>query len=603
MNQTQEKIQQLETLVQAASGDRAKVDATNELAWELRITNPRRSLILSREAAALAETLGHRSGLAYSLRNMSFCHWRFSESDAALSKVFKALGLFELTGDRHGEASALSIMGSVCNSLGDFAAALEYHFKSLKMSREMQNRQTEAESLNNIGMVYRRLGDYASALERHFSSLAIFEESENKWGASSSLMQVGVVYHSLGDYNNALTFHFKALNIRKDIGDQWGEGASLMHIGTTYHSLGDDASALDCHFKSLRLKEEILDQRGQAASLRAIGNVYESHGDDDKALECYYGSLKIAESNLDRWGMSRTSIDLGKLYLKRKDTDKATDFLRSGLAIAVEIRSKELIYKAQLSLSEAAAQTGDYEQAWLAHKEYHRVKDEVFSEESDKKTKSLMIQFEAQRAQREADLYKQRTIELAEANDALREVGEQKSQLLLRLQQQAQELERQAREDGLTGLYNRRYFDNRILLEFERAKRFSHSMSAVMADIDFFKFVNDRFSHQVGDEVLRAVALILKQNCRSIDIIARYGGEEFAIVFLETPLVGAAEVCEKIRAAVQNFRWEDLHPDLSVTISMGLSDDLTVANHEKLLSAADAKLYEAKAKGRNQVRY
>jgi diguanylate cyclase (GGDEF)-like protein len=102
--------------------------------------------------------------------------------------------------------------------------------------------------------------------------------------------------------------------------------------------------------------------------------------------------------------------------------------------------------------------------------------------------------------------------------------------------------------------------------------------------------------------VLRAVARILRDGCRQIDLVARYGGEEFALVLVETPPASAALLCEKLRAAVESYDWPSLHPRLArVTLSFGLSGDLTLPDPAALLASADARLYQAKRTGRNRV--
>ena len=191
---------------------------------------------------------------------------------------------------------------------------------------------------------------------------------------------------------------------------------------------------------------------------------------------------------------------------------------------------------------------------------------------------------------------------MAQANEGLRTLTEslqranhQKSQLL-------KQLERQAREDALTGLYNRRHFDIQLAQEFARTRRFGLNLSVMICDLDNFKKINDRFSHRVGDEVLRVVARLLRDNVREIDTVARYGGEEFVGYFPETSASDAKLICERIWRAVVDYPWQGVHPNLSVTTSIGLTDDIKVLDYEKMLSLADDKMYEAKRSGKNQVK-
>jgi diguanylate cyclase (GGDEF)-like protein len=191
--------------------------------------------------------------------------------------------------------------------------------------------------------------------------------------------------------------------------------------------------------------------------------------------------------------------------------------------------------------------------------------------------------------------------ELHALTESLRSANREKEELLGRLQQQASELERQSREDGLTGLYNRRYLDSRLDFEVKRAQRYNRHIALAMADVDRFKGVNDQHSHMVGDDVLRTIANILRNQCRSIDIIARYGGEEFLLCFPETSQDNAVTVCEKIRRQVEEYDWARLQLGLKVTLSIGVAAGPPSYDVDELIAAADEKLYDAKRGGRNRV--
>src|SRR6266849_2216841 len=155
--------------------------------------------------------------------------------------------------------------------------------------------------------------------------------------------------------------------------------------------------------------------------------------------------------------------------------------------------------------------------------------------------------------------------------------------------------------DGLTGIFNRRFFELRIEEEVERARRFDSGMAVIMVDIDQFKRLNDEFGHLLGDEVLRQVSSIFSQQLRKIDVVCRYGGEEFAILLSQTTHQHALGVAEKLRRIIDTWQFPGV--PRSVTISAGVAtypEHGTTRDH--LVKAADAGLYAAKQAGRNCVR-
>jgi diguanylate cyclase (GGDEF)-like protein len=172
----------------------------------------------------------------------------------------------------------------------------------------------------------------------------------------------------------------------------------------------------------------------------------------------------------------------------------------------------------------------------------------------------------------------------------------------LRTQYLVKMLEQKAQLDGLTGLWNRRYFDQRMIQEISEAKRYSRPLSLVLCDIDRFKRLNDQFGHPFGDFVLERVAQILSGG-RTSDIACRYGGEEFGLILSSTNIEQGHEVAERLRIAIESIVWPGKQ-DLVVTASFGICDTESVGeetNPEAMLETVDSALYKAKQNGRNRV--
>ena len=143
--------------------------------------------------------------------------------------------------------------------------------------------------------------------------------------------------------------------------------------------------------------------------------------------------------------------------------------------------------------------------------------------------------------------------------------------------------------------------DHCLEREFDRARRFGHDLAVDRADLNHFKTINDCCWHGVGDQVLQAVARLLKDGCRGIDAIGRSGGEGFVRCFPEASGEAAQTVCEKLRRSIEDHDWKPLHPDPAVIISFGIADAEKASDPKELVARADQMLYAAKRAGRNRV--
>ncbi|MFC2074716.1 diguanylate cyclase [Bdellovibrionota bacterium] len=209
--------------------------------------------------------------------------------------------------------------------------------------------------------------------------------------------------------------------------------------------------------------------------------------------------------------------------------------------------------------------------------------------------KSLLKDLQKQNEQLEA-----KEKELVQINLGLEETIDGRTREIRKMNLKLQKM---AATDSLTKLGNRRFFTKRLEEELLRIERYQRPLSILVVDVDHFKHYNDLGGHLKGDQALRKISKILKENCRSVDTVARYGGEEFVLLLPETDKNGAMETAERLRRSIEEttFPFERKLPNQNLTVSIGVATAPTHCAPKNLLKKGDSALYKAKKKGRNCV--
>jgi diguanylate cyclase (GGDEF)-like protein len=578
-----------------------QVDSLNELAWELRRQDSSRALNLAGEAHTLALSLDYNKGVAYSLLAKSFALFRLARLPEARGCGEEAKGYFGTLEDKQGLLKVWNTLGIVYAESGDLLAALRAFLQVGELCKEISDYKGEADALNNIANVHSYLGDYVSALDYHFQSLAVCQAHAYPEAQTDAFLNLGVAYHELGQYTEALEYFLKGLEGAKS--EPFLHALALRNIGRSHQKLAQNDLARSYFLQSLQLSEESFDPIGISNVLDNLAVLAMSQKQAAEAEGHLQESWRLKREAGDTRGQSETLVLLGQLAVQEGNLEEAKTYLRNALVISEQIGNTIEKYQAHQHLSNVYKAQGSYKEALESFQAYSELREAMLNENSSQHLKSLRVQFEVSQAAREKEIFRLKNVELAEKNeklnklnDALQRANAEKSRLLA-------ELERQAKEDALTGLYNRRYFDDVFARSFAQSQRLTTPLSIAISDIDNFKQVNDRFSHQMGDLVLRTVAKIMKESVRDIDTVARYGGEEFLVLLPAADAQSAKVVCERIRTAVENYPWHTLNPDLKITLSMGVSDDIAVANCDRMMALADDNLYKAKRSGKNQVHF
>lgn len=571
-----------------------EVDTLNASAWELRFSDPRRGALLAGQAIVAARAALDVRGEAVALRNAGACRCRLTEYDAALTDLAAAVRLFDVLGDRAGKASALQWTGSVHWRRSDGPSALRALLDSLELARAAGDRDSEGDALNTLGTIAHGTGELDRALEYFSAALTAKEQTGDTVGILSALTNIGIVHGELGDPAKALEHHTRVLPLARESGNVELEAILRVNLGSSAERLGEYGRALDAYGEGLRLARGGGLRRVEAHALHMLGEAHRQMGDAERALGFYREAIGVSDAEDARFIGSATRADMARALLSLGRTAEAEETAREALSRAVQLDAKMVMYDAHEVLALAREAAGDAAEALHHHREFHRVREEVFSARTERRIRAAMVEAEVVHSRREAALLRQR-------NEALAEANEEKARLVDALRTQAEELERLTRQDALTGVHNRRHVDAALALEWERARRFGRALTVAMIDVDHFKEVNDRHSHAAGDAVLRELGRLLREGTRAVDVVGRYGGEEFILLLVETPPGSAAVLCEKLRATVERHDWGRLVPGLAVTVSIGVAGDAAAGSPAALLAAADARLYRAKGSGRNRV--
>lgn len=579
----------------------AEIDSLNDQIWDLLDNDARRALELCPTARQAAEAAGYTRGLAYALRNSGECHTLLLDYPGAMADLLEALRLFREIQDALGEGTVLNAIGKVYFRLNDYPPSLDCYTESLRLRRQTGDRRGEAGSLNNIGLVYFDMARYLEAHEYHAQSLKIHEEIGNQAGAAIAINNLGLVYEKLDDMDSALDCHLRSLAIKQSLDNLSGVCASLNNLGDLFCRRGDYERALDYNCQGLEIARQTNHRYHEVQSWVNMGEAHQALGDLEQALVCYERGLEILHDSGDGFTRAETLISISDNYSRRGLPDRALDYLQQALELGRSLGSNELISRVHQSLSVVYETQQDAARALEHYKAYHEARAALFTEELDHRKRVLQVKAEIDRMKTEAEIHRLQHVELAQAYRDLEQATAQKSEMLQTLHQQTQELERLTREDALTGLSTRRHLEEMTRVEFERARRFDHDLTIAMVDIDDFKRINDDYSHQDGDAVLQAVAQQLKSGCRSVDVVGRYGGEEFMILLVETGPSPSLAMCERLRATVQNYPWEQIRPGLAVTVSIGLANRREAAELAQIIALSDARLYRAKQQGKNRV--
>lgn len=385
MNQ---EIKNLEEKIRKTEDTTERLEALIQLCDNLQDSNPKRGLELAEEANRLAKEIGDDVNFAHSSRFMGVFKFIFGDYKEALELLRDAYEIFDDYNHLEGKASSLFSIGLVYRKLGDFSTALEYYEQSLKLAEELNDEPNISYVLNNIGIIYDILGDNQKALDYYFKALSELPEDHPSTNKARLLGNIGVTYYHLGEYEKSLTYQTQCYELAQKMDNMRGIANALNNLGILYIQLNDREKAREYFEKSLEVNETLGEKHPRVHGLLNVGRVWAESGNHAK----------------------------GKTYF-----EKALD-------LATELESKELLYAVHEAFTELYKDIENYKKALEHHEKFNQLGNELFNKRSAETLRKMEVMHQVREAEKEAEIYRLKNVELAEMNQKLRdEIAQRKN--------------------------------------------------------------------------------------------------------------------------------------------------------------------------------
>lgn len=520
-----------------------------------------------------------------------------------------ALARAEAANDQPLRCRVLNELAAAHASTYAFEPAEALAVRAARAARAAGLRREEARALRIHGCALTGRGAFSEALGVLLQALELREadeggdDGEDRWERGELFGRIAIVYSNMDQYQRALDYYRVALDT---LGDHYPRqtARTLYRMGIASDELREGERTEAYYRASMELYEREGDEPGAALGGMGLAKLLLRRGEADLAETLVRRALAALAGDAVHSGYHADAMwAMGDVHMHHGRYQEALAWYRRAHALFRQT-ARPTAHEAHLQrrFARVYAALGRHDEALRHHQQFHEFRVRQLQEQSDARIAAMMVQFDTERAVKDREIHRLRTIELE------REIAERKEAEAALARAQA-ELEERNRElhaltirDPLTGAFNRRYLDQRLAEAMPLAARELQPLSVMLCDVDDFKRVNDTFSHAVGDAVLRAIAGILCGHVRQSDVVARWGGEEFVVLFPATSLDQALAASRKLCALVREHPWPELQPGLRVTLSAGVTTAAAGhSTHEALLADADRRMYEAKARGKDCV--
>lgn len=521
----------------------------------------------------------------------------------AEDQLTSALDFYRAQGDELSAAHVLLRANLVWHQHGDAERALAHLATVVETARIHGDAWLESAALSDTALVQLRIGSMADGLANLFESLEIANNGTDSTLRAVIRLNLGFALYDLHDYDAAVAI------VQEGLADPPStrelpflfDGHSL--LGACLEQLGEHDRALECVRTARQIALELVYPYGHAEAAYDEGRLFYRLGQLEEARAAFQRSIEgyttLDSPNRDAGLVVSTWwLELIDQRFTQETLDRLV-FVSNTMPTAAYSRTFDL----HDAIAQSAEALGNADLAIVHLRESRRLAETYWRELGDRQTRVAHRRFQLETAQQAAEQERTLRQQLAVALGESEELNRSNQALLKQLHAQSARLERQAIEDPLTRIGNRRHFIRQVQIETARCRENDHPVTIAFADIDDFKEVNDAHSHRAGDTVLHDVARLMAANIREIDTVARYGGEEFAFILPEANEAVATHQLEQVRSAVERNPWQIGGRNLHVTISIGVVRLDPSTSMDEMVTRADELLYLAKRSGKNQIQF
>ena len=531
-----------------------------EEAVQLSFFDAQRARALADRAYFEAESLGDRPLVAHALQARAAAHYSMGHLEPALADGSQALAIFSVLPLKSGQAASLRLLGEIETQLGNFHDATLYFEEGRELATTLEDPDFLARFNYSLGLANLRLHQPLEGLPfaREFYTKAALLQPHDQFLARLLLA-----------------------NLCLQVAEHQMKRGRVQEAQT---------SLMEAHLFAQETAEIIPEQSGADATVEAWGILTKIQAMLLMRTEAIEGLTRLQDAlKFVGQDMTRARGHLLEAEILAA-LGEHLPAIQSGMqALTLFQNSKSMVDVCETlgRLADYCEKVGDIRAAFDYYKRYRDMDDEIRTRSAERRSQLLSRKMDLERTRHEAEILKLKSELLSQQN--------------VSLQQMADRHLEQALQDQLTGLPNRRAYDE-MAERLEAGTQWPNlPISVVVCDIDHFKRVNDTHGHAIGDEVLQKFAEVLGHAVRDGDFVARIGGEEFVILMRGAFGQTAVGASNRIRMKIEQADWSSIHPDLRVTSCFGVASAEGERDMTVLLEQADRALYEAKNTGRNRV--